>query len=175
LDRLQHLLGRGGCELRARGAQRNNRLAAFHQNLLLLSLLLLFAPVPWLSWRVLPAGAFWAVIGIVVHVGSFGLAIAARRALGRFWSGAITQKEGHELIRSGPYRLVRHPIYTAMIGMSIGTALVSGDAHAFLGAGLMIGAYVRKIRLEERNLDEVFGSRYEEYRRTTRALIPWVL
>ena len=85
------------------------------------------------------------------------------------------QKADHELIRTGPYRFVRHPIYTAIIGMFFGTALVSGDLHAFLAAGVITVAYARKIRLEERNLSHVFGARYDEYRRTTRALIPWVL
>ncbi len=108
-------------------------------------------------------------------MGFFGLAIAARRTLGRNWSGAITEKTDHELIRSGPYRLVRHPIYTAIIGMFLGTALVSGDVHAFLGTVVMAAAYARKIRLEERNLAAVFGPRYDDYRRTTRALIPWVV
>jgi protein-S-isoprenylcysteine O-methyltransferase Ste14 len=148
---------------------------AVHTNLMWLSLFLLFAPLPWLDLRVLPPGSVWALIGIALHVGSFSLAIAARRTLGRYWSGEITHKVDHELIRSGPYRVVRHPIYTAILGMAIGTALVSGDLHAFLGAAVMTGAYARKIRLEERNLDQVFGPRYEEYRRTTRALIPWVL
>jgi len=151
------------------------RSRAVHQNLMTLSLLLLFAPLPWLDWRVLPLGPRWVVLGLALHVGSFGLAVWARRTLGRYWSGEITQKQEHELIRSGPYRFVRHPIYSAVLGMFAGTALVSGDAHALLGAAIMAGAYARKIRLEERNLLEVFGPRYEEYRRSTRALIPWVL
>ena len=148
---------------------------AVHQKLMLLSLLLLFAPLPFLDWRVLPAGAIWVLLGLALQLGSFWLAISARRALGRNWSGAITEKEDHELIRSGPYRFVRHPIYSAMLGMVAGTALVSGDAHALLGAVIMTGAYIRKIPLEEQNLAQVFGPRYEEYRRTTRGLIPWVL
>lgn len=148
---------------------------AIHQRLMLLSLVLLFAPIPWLDGRLLPAGAGWVVAGLALHAASLALAIAARRTLGRNWSGAITQKAGHELIRVGPYRFVRHPIYTAMDGMCLGTALVSGDVHAFLGTALMTAAYVRKIRLEERNLDELFGDAYADYRRTTRALIPWIL
>ncbi len=147
---------------------------AFHQKLMLLSLLLLFVPIPWLDGRVLPVGAGWVVVGLALHVASFGFAIAARRVLGRNWSGAITQKADHELVRSGPYCFVRHPIYSAMLGMVVGTALVSGDVHAFLGAALMAAAYVRKIRLEERNLAELFGDAYADYRRTTRALIPWL-
>ncbi len=145
---------------------------AFHQNLLMASLLLLFVPLPFLNWRVLPSGAGWVVAGLALHAASFGLAIVARRTLGRNWSGAITQKAEHELIRSGPYRVVRHPIYTAMLGMSAGTALVSGDLHAFIGVALLAAAYARKIRLEERNLDEVFGAAYDEYRASTWAILP---
>jgi len=148
---------------------------AFHQYLLLLAFCLLFAPLPWLDRRLLPPGAGWVVLGLALQVGFFGLAISARRTLGRNWSGAITQKVDHELIRSGPYRFVRHPIYTAIIGMFLGAALVSGDVHAFLAVAVIVAAYLRKIRLEERNLAQVFGPRYDEYRRTTRALIPWVL
>lgn len=148
---------------------------ATHQRLMWLSLVLFFAPLPWLDWRLLPAGAGWVVAGLAIHAAALALAISARRTLGLNWSGAITQKADHQLIRAGPYRFVRHPIYTAMLGMCIGTAFVSGDAHAFLGAALMTAAYVRKIRLEERNLDEVFGAAYADYRRTTRALIPWIL
>jgi protein-S-isoprenylcysteine O-methyltransferase Ste14 len=147
---------------------------AVHQRLMLLAMVVLFAPLPWLDRRILPAGAIWAIVGLGVNVAALGLGIAARRTLGRYWSGEITQKADHELIRSGPYRFVRHPIYSAMLGMCVGTALVSGDLHAFLGAGIMTAAYARKIRLEEQNLDEVFGAAYADYRRTTRALIPGV-
>lgn len=148
---------------------------AFHQYLLLLAFFLLFAPLPWLDRRLLPPGTAWVVIGLALQVGFFGLSISSRRTLGRNWSGAITEKADHELIRSGPYRFVRHPIYTAIIGMFVGAALVSGDVHAFLAVVVVTAAYLRKMRLEEQNLAQVFGPRYEEYRRETRALIPWVL
>lgn len=147
---------------------------ALHQWLMLASLALLFAPLPLLDRRVLPVGAMWVPLGLAVHAGSFAFALAARRTLGRNWSGAITEKEDHQLVQSGPYKIVRHPIYTAMIGMFIGTALVSGDLHAFLGAALIVAAYARKLKIEEQNLDVVFGARYAEYRRTTRAIIPWL-
>jgi protein-S-isoprenylcysteine O-methyltransferase Ste14 len=145
---------------------------AVHQNLLMAGLLLLFVPVPWLDRRVLPDGVSWVFAGLALHAASLGLAIAARRTLGRNWSGEITQKVEHQLVRTGPYRFVRHPIYTAILGMSVGTALVSGDLHAFIGVALVGAAYARKIRLEERNLDEVFGSAYDEYRRSTWAILP---
>ena len=152
----------------------SSRSRAVHQWLMLASLALFFAPLPLLDRRILPVGAIWVPLGLALHAGSFAFALAARRTLGRNWSGAITEKEDHQLVQSGPYRIVRHPIYTAMIGMSVGTAVVSGDLHAFLGAALLAVAYARKLRLEERNLDAVFGARYAEYRRTTRAIIPWV-
>ena len=75
---------------------------AFHQYLLLLGFFLLFAPLPWLDRRILPAGAVWVVVGLAIQIGFFGLSVSARRTLGRNWSGAITQKTDHELIRSGP-------------------------------------------------------------------------
>lgn len=150
------------------------RSRSVHQYLMVASLVLLFAPLPLLDRRILPIGALWVPLGLAVHAGSFAFALAARRTLGRNWSGAVTEKEDHQLVQSGPYRIVRHPIYTAMIGMFVGTALVSGDLHAFLGAGLIVVAYARKLKIEERNLDVVFGARYAEYRRTTRAIIPWV-
>jgi len=153
----------------------STRSRAFHQYLLLLAFFLLFAPLPLLDRRLLPPGATWVVLGLALQVGFFGLAISARRTLGRNWSGAITEKVDHELIRSGPYRFVRHPIYTAIIGMFLGAALVSGDMHAFLAVAVIVAAYLRKIRLEEQNLAQVFGPRYDEYRRETRALIPWIL
>jgi protein-S-isoprenylcysteine O-methyltransferase Ste14 len=152
----------------------STRSRALHQYLLLLAFFLLFAPLPWLDRRLLPAGALWVAIGLALQVGFFGLSISARRTLGRNWSGAITEKADHELIRSGPYRFVRHPIYTAIIGMFVGAALVSGDVHAFLALAVVTAAYLRKMRLEEQNLAQVFGPRYDDYRRETSALIPWV-
>ncbi len=151
------------------------RSRAFHQYLLLLAFFLLFAPLPLLDRRLLPPGAIWVVLGLALQVGFFGLAISARRTLGRNWSGAITEKVDHELIRSGPYRFVRHPIYTAIIGMFLGAALVSGDAHAFLAVAVIVVAY------RERFASKSATSRKSLVAATTStvakraALIPWVL
>ncbi len=100
------------------------------------------------------------------------LAVWARRLLGRNWSGRITLKVEHELIRSGPYRVVRHPIYTGLLGMYAGAAIVSGQLHALIGLALAVGAYLRKIRLEETNLLKGFGADYRTYRSETWALFP---
>ena len=78
------------------------------------------------------------------------------------------------MIRTGPYRMVRHPIYTGMLGMFAGTTLASGQYHALLGSGLLLVAYLRKTRLEEEILRKTFGSDFEEYRRGSWALVPFV-
>jgi protein-S-isoprenylcysteine O-methyltransferase Ste14 len=100
------------------------------------------------------------------------LAIWARRVLGRNWSGEITIKEDHQLVRSGPYAKVRHPIYTALLLMYVGTTIVSGQIHALLGLLVAIIAYLRKTRMEETNLVNAFGARYYEYRKETWAIVP---
>jgi hypothetical protein len=92
--------------------------------------------------------------------------------MGRNWSGEIAEKEGQALVRSGPYRHVRHRIYTAMIAMTVGAAMVSGELHALCAIVSMCAAYVRRIHLEETHLRAVFTRDYDEYRRATRALIP---
>jgi protein-S-isoprenylcysteine O-methyltransferase Ste14 len=143
-----------------------------HQYLMNAALLLLFIPVPGLRQRVLPPASFIVPVGLALHLCSFLLAVWARRHLGRNWSGAITVKVDHELVRAGPYRLVRHPIYSAMLGMFVGTAIVSGELHALVGLGLIAFAYWRKIRLEEKGLRKTFGAAYDAYRRKTWALIP---
>lgn len=146
-----------------------------HTRLLNASFLLLFLPIPGLRGRLLPLNLAVTVIGLSVQLLFLLFAVSARRHLGRNWSGAITVAQDHELIRSGPYRLVRHPIYTAVLGMFLGTGIVSGELHALLAILLIAGAYRRKIRLEERTLREVFGPVYQEYCRTTKAVIPFLL
>ena len=148
----------------------------FHQALLNVSLLLLFLRIPGLAdRRWLPVTPFLVALGIVIQVAFMWLALWARRHLGQNWSAAITAKVGHQLIRSGPYRIVRHPIYSAMLGMYVGTVVASGEWHALVGVIILALAYWRKIRLEERNLRTVFGDEFDAFRRNTWALIPWLI
>lgn len=145
---------------------------AVHTRLLNASLLLLFLPIPGLRGRFVPGGPLIVAAGLLVQTLGFALAVWARRHLGRNWSGAATVAVDHQLVRTGPYRVVRHPIYSAMFAMFIGTAVVSGQHHALLAVVLLAGAYLRKIRLEERTLRAAFGPGYDDYRRATWALIP---
>jgi protein-S-isoprenylcysteine O-methyltransferase Ste14 len=146
-----------------------------HELLLNAALLLAIIPVPGLRQRFLPDTALMVWAGLAIQTAAVALGIWARRVLGRHWSGEITIKVDHELIRAGPYRLLRHPIYTAWLGMFAGTALVSGQIHALLGFAMAAFAYWRKIRLEEANLKNAFGGEYDAHRRETWALVPWLI
>jgi protein-S-isoprenylcysteine O-methyltransferase Ste14 len=146
-----------------------------HQSLLNLALILLFFRIPGLTGRWLPESVAFTITGIAIQAAGILLAIWARRHLGKNWSAAVTAKVDHELIRTGPYQLIRHPIYTAVLAMHLGIAIASGEWHALAGVILVAIAYVRKIRLEEQTLRRVFGDQHEAYRQNSWALIPWVL
>ena len=137
-----------------------------------IGLFLFFLPLPGLRQAFLPPSPVWIPLGLGILAASIGLAVWARRHLGRNWSGRIEIKVDHELIRSGPYRLLRHPIYTAMLGMCAGTAIVDGHVHALAGVAVFVAAYWRKVRMEEANMRNAFGARYDAYRRATWGAIP---
>jgi protein-S-isoprenylcysteine O-methyltransferase Ste14 len=99
-------------------------------------------------------------------------AVWARVYLGRNWSSAPTIKEGHQLIRGGPYRFVRHPIYTGILLALVGTVLANGKVRGALAVVLIWFAWTVKSRMEEEFMMRTFGAEYEEYRRTTGGLIP---
>ena len=99
----------------------------------------------------------------------------ARIHLGQLWSGAITLKEGHHVVTTGPYRLVRHPIYTGIIIATFATAIDKGTYVALAGAVLMLVGWFIKARVEERFLREQLGSEaYDAYARRTAMLVPFV-
>lgn len=138
------------------------------------ALLLIILPVRGLSQRFLPGAVLTSLAGLAVEMVGLLLAVWARRVLGQYWSGEISIKAEHKLMRSGPYRVVRHPIYTALLAMYLGTTIVSGQMHALIGLVLALIAYLRKTRLEETNLVNAFGADYIEYRDKTWALLPGV-
>jgi len=145
----------------------------FHQFLLCAAFLLLIVPVPGLNGWFLPAQLpFLVAVGAIIQAGFLLLAVWARRHLGRNWSAEVRIAVDHELVRTGPYRLLRHPIYTAMLGMFLGTAIASSQFHALLGLAILVVAYLRKTRLEDQILAQAFGADYNAYRRQTWALVP---
>jgi protein-S-isoprenylcysteine O-methyltransferase Ste14 len=127
---------------------------------------LFFLPVSVLGQRFVPDSLWWVALGLGMQIGAGILGVSARRHLGRNWSGAITVAQDQQLVTSGPYRVLRHPIYVAMIGMFVGSAIAIGKWHALIGVALILVAYARKIPLEEKSLRGVFGPAYDEYRRS---------
>ena len=102
------------------------------------------------------------------------IAVWARVHLGRYWSGIITLKEGHRLIRTGPYRLVRHPVYTGLLIAVIGSAMAVGTWDALIGIAVILLAFIFKLRREESLLTGEFGEEYLAFKRETPALVPFL-
>jgi len=116
-----------------------------------------------------------AVLTVAMAVASTWLVNAAARRLGKQWALAARLVEDHTLIRDGPYRVVRNPIYTGMFGMLLATGLAAGQWIPLLIAVMLFipGTYIR-IRSEERLLREAFGSEFEAYARKVPALFPGI-
>jgi len=136
------------------------------------AVLLLIFPVPGLTRRFLPASRILTAAGLAVEIAGILFAFWARRHLGRNWSGEVRIATGHQLIRSGPYKTIRHPIYTGVLAMYAGVMLVSGQIHALLAFLIITVTYWRKLRLEEKILSENFGPDWDSWRRETWALVP---
>ncbi len=128
----------------------------------------------WLGLRIVPRTEFLFLSGAVLVVAGLAFAVWARVQLGQHWSGHVTLKAGHRLIRTGPYALVRHPIYMGLLLAFVGSAIAVDEVRGVLAVAIVLQAHVRKLRLEERWLTEEFGSEYEQYRREVKALIPGV-
>jgi len=123
-------------------------------------------------WR---ATLFLGVLTDCIVAAGAAFSVWARITLGRNWSAEVTFKQDHELIESGPYALVRHPIYTGMIAMALGTAINYGQA---LGFALFIGfcgGLWWKARREEQIMSRHFRDAYADYRTRVRAIIPFLL
>lgn len=130
----------------------------------------------WLRQRVLPdpdTGLLWT--GLILTAVGVAFAILARLWIGRNWSGTITIKEQHELIQSGPYRIVRHPIYTGLLLAYLSTAIVHGELGGFVGFFLLLLGFGRKLRMEETFMVQQFGNAYLDYKRRVKALVPFVV
>ncbi len=142
---------------------------------LLLGAWLIFEPrrLGWLSMQVLPETSARYLLGLVLAALGFGFAVWARVHLGSNWSGTVTLKEGHELIRSGPYALVRHPIYTGLLLAFLGSAIACGEVRAFLGLAIVLFSFVRKLRMEEALMHATFPAQYPRYSAEVPALLPF--
>jgi protein-S-isoprenylcysteine O-methyltransferase Ste14 len=123
--------------------------------------------VPWAVWQ------FWA--GAALAAAGLLLTVWARSHLGKNWSGIVTIKRGHEFLASGPYAIVRHPIYSGLLLAFAGSALARGEWRGVLAVLIAALALWRKLRLEERWMREQFGARYRAYSRRVAVLVPFLL
>jgi protein-S-isoprenylcysteine O-methyltransferase Ste14 len=122
--------------------------------------------------RILPRtlASYW--MGVTLIFLGLAFAVWARRHIGSNWSGTVTVKEDHVLIRSGPYAWVRHPIYTGLLTAILGTAIARGELRGVWAMALCTLGFVLKLRLEERWMRQVFGAEYERYSAEVPALVP---
>lgn len=130
--------------------------------------------VPMLGQPVLPSSAAVKLGGLALSLVGVGFAIWARLHLGKMWSGTITLKQDHRLIQSGPYALVRHPIYTGMLLAFVGTAIAIGTVQAVITLPLFVVSFLFKLGLEERLMATTFGAEHAAYRARVKRLIPFV-
>src|SRR5215471_15064420 len=131
-------------------------------------------PFGWLNARFVPETAAIHMLGVILVSAGLGFAVWARVHLGRNWSGEITLKQEHELIRSGPYGLVRHPIYSGMLAAMLGTAIVIGEWRALIALLFFVAAVLRRVSVGQRWLGETFPDDYARYRQEVPALIPFL-
>jgi protein-S-isoprenylcysteine O-methyltransferase Ste14 len=128
-----------------------------------------------LSVRVIPHLEMLAWTGAIVCIAGLGFCIWARLTLGRNWSGTVTLKQGHELIERGPYRLVRHPIYTGMLVMFLAIVIVAGHVAGIVGLILVFISFWIKLRDEEQVMLKQFPEQYASYQRRVKRIIPFAL
>ena len=124
--------------------------------------------------RLVPHDGPVPLLAAVCGIAGLAITLWARVMLGRNWSGSITHKEDHELVERGPYRFVRHPIYTGMLLMVIGSALVRDTWDAAAAIVLFAAVHIWKLRQEEALMTRYFPDSYPAYRTRTKALVPFV-
>jgi protein-S-isoprenylcysteine O-methyltransferase Ste14 len=143
-------------------------------HLIVLAAVTALAFLPQAIWRALVVCTWWLpAVGAVVLIGATAFTIWARVVLGRMWSSMPVKRAGHELRTDGPYRVTRHPIYTGLIGMVLGTALVNGVGVWGAAAVLLMVGLTFKLRVEERLMREAFGDAYATYEARVPGLLPW--
>ena len=123
--------------------------------------------------RAVPRNDFFGIVGVVLCGSGISFSIWSRRTLGKNWSGPVTLKKDHDLIRNGPYAIVRHPIYFGSLVSLTGSATTTAELRGFFGVFLVFYALLKKIEEEEALLETHFKE-YAEYRTHVKRLIPFV-
>jgi protein-S-isoprenylcysteine O-methyltransferase Ste14 len=147
------------------------RFAGVRVALVLLALLLL--RVRAFHGQTITNNPWLQAIGLVIFVSGLVVAVWARRYLGRNWGMPMSEKVDAELVTTGPYRRVRHPIYSGLILAMIGTA-VAVSWYWLIAAALICSYFIYSAVMEERYMTGLFPDRYPDYRRSTKMLLPFV-
>jgi protein-S-isoprenylcysteine O-methyltransferase Ste14 len=126
-----------------------------------------------LNRRFLPDVLWIAVLGALLTVSGVAFAIWARAHIGRNWSGQVTIRKDHELIRTGPYAHIRHPIYTGLLLAVAGTAIQIGECRAVLALAIILVGFTLKAKREESLLETQFGPAFDDHRRHTGFFLPF--
>lgn len=126
----------------------------------------------WLDNRFFPPGPFGEWFGVLLTAAGIGVAFWARWHLGTNWSGVVTLKEGHELIRTGPYRFIRHPIYTGILLALFGTAITFGAVRGLFAVAIVWLSFYIKASREESFLSQEFGPGFAEHKQHTGMFLP---
>jgi protein-S-isoprenylcysteine O-methyltransferase Ste14 len=137
---------------------------------LVIVVILILAPIHWDAVSFRSTGL--EVIGAVILIASTVFTIWSRLVLGSMWSATAVARVDHELRTSGPYAVTRHPIYTGLIGMVLGTALVSGNGEWILILIAVVVILVARATREERVMASTFPQRYEAYRKRVPGFVP---
>jgi protein-S-isoprenylcysteine O-methyltransferase Ste14 len=141
---------------------------------LILVILLLFRVRLFKGHRVATDNPWLLGVGLAVFVLGLALAVWARVYIGRNWGMPMSQKADPELVTTGPYSTIRHPIYSGIILGMVGTAIAVSPY--WLTAVVILGAYfIFSAVMEERNMAKLFPAAYPPYKRATKMLIPYIL
>jgi protein-S-isoprenylcysteine O-methyltransferase Ste14 len=161
---------------RTRRASYSSRLVIFLPILIVYALIYAnILPRSWVMARLWPQKPAFAVAGLLLTMLGCAFAIWARLTLGSNWSSMPDVKQSHELVTTGPYALVRHPIYSGLLLALAGSVAASGVGGIVLVWALLAISYALKFRQEERLMMETFPDAYPEYRKRIKAIIPGIL
>jgi protein-S-isoprenylcysteine O-methyltransferase Ste14 len=130
--------------------------------------------IPWLDHQLYPVTVPIALVGLLAVLMGVAFSVWARLMLGGNWSNRVTVKENHTLVRTGPYRIVRHPIYSGILLGMLGSALQRGGIRCFVGVLICGFSFWLKTRAEERFMVQSFGEQYLQYRHRVKALAPFI-
>ena len=130
---------------------------------------------PRFNVHIIPQTEAILVAAAILCLCGLGFCLWARAVLGRNWSGTVTLKENHELIVRGPYRLVRHPIYTGLLAMLIATAMEQGHIAGIIGLVFVFVSFWIKLNEEEQVMRKQFPDQYPAYEERVKRIIPFIL